>query len=264
LLNSLSRSSSEPLIVRFYDPNVKAKDSQGRTLESILQWEDVHLEHSHDYIQMIFPLPEGSMFSFNAPIIDNKVMTMFRSRADLRQRLSLSLDRMLQFYGFQVSSEPPEEDAKQPIEKKNEETREGNAEETAPPETDKAAGTDAEAKGKEKEGDTNAAPSTSLGYYIVRGKNWQPAFRNWAKRMDHNHLRITRILRSLRILGLQKECDAFFAALQHVYNDPQISIGPRSMEFWERAVKQPLHIAPDGERVQWLKKWEVDQSKESE
>jgi len=209
------------------------------------------------------------MFSYNAPIIDNEVMTTFRSRADLRQRLSLSLDRMLQFYGFQVSSEPPEQE--------DEKTEKGATEETAPINSDKIADIDVKGKGKQKEEDTTAAASlsskqsaapttpTSLlgGYYIVRSNNWKQAFRNWAKRMDHNHLRITRILRSLRILGLQKECDAFFAALQRVYNDPQINIGERSLEFWERAAKQPLHVAPDGERVAWLKKWEVDKREES-
>jgi hypothetical protein len=73
--------------------------------------------------------------------------------------------------------------------------------------------------------------------------------------MDHNHLRITRILRCLRVLGLQAECDAFFAALCGVYADPEIRIAKTSLEYWTRAVEAPLHVAPDGEKVGWLKEF---------
>jgi hypothetical protein len=259
------KSRPTPLIVRFYDPSIKAEDSHGRTLNQILKWDDAHLERSHDYIQMIFPLPEGSMFSFNAPIIDEEVMLKFRSRAELRQRMSLSLNRMLQFYGFTVSTEP--------LEPKN--TVTGFKEKTETntfDEPDREATGEDEGKRKPNEDVTTAATAatatissaqaSSLGYYIVRGKNWDTASCNWTGRMDHNHLRITRILRSLRVLGLQKECEAFFKALQDVYNDPRSRIGERSMMFWERAVKQPLHIAPDGERIGWLKKWEVNKTEE--
>ena len=74
--------------------------------------------------------------------------------------------------------------------------------------------------------------------------------------MNHNHLRITRILRCLRVLGLQEECDVFFAALKRVYDDPSINIGPRSLEFWTRAVERPLYMAPDDEECGWLEVWE--------
>ncbi|KAF2683773.1 hypothetical protein K458DRAFT_42367 [Lentithecium fluviatile CBS 122367] len=262
-------------IVRFYDPNINAKDANGRTLDHILKWDDIHLEHSHDYIQMLFPLPEGSMFSFDAPIIEEGVMTAFRQRADLRQRMNLALNRMLKFYGFEVSDQPPEEEKSAELAKDEAEKTTEEPEADAPAEVDAEVKTDDEDKGVQKEeGATTTAsaaqasntstptPTSLLGYYVVRGKNWQEAFRNWAVRMDHNHLRITRILRSLRVLGLLKECEAFFAALQSVYSDPDIRIGERSMMFWERAVKQPLHIAPDGERVAWLKDWEVDKREE--
>jgi hypothetical protein len=46
---SVSRTSStEPFLVRFFDPTIAAEDFQGRTLEDILAFTDRDLESSHD------------------------------------------------------------------------------------------------------------------------------------------------------------------------------------------------------------------------
>lgn len=275
-------------IVRFYDPDVKAKDALGRTQEQILAWPDIQLENSHNYIQMLFPLPEGSPFNFAAPIIDLETMKAFRTNSELRQRLRASFERMLTFYGFTTSIYPgPESKEKKDTEKQ--ELRASNTEEVLTP---------SQVTSETKEGSTEmqhsaiatskttaeAAPATAtteaavsdtsgpsaprptsqaspFRYYVICGPNFRKASRNWAVRMDHNHLRITRILRCLRVLGLQKECDAFFAALKRVYDDPSINIGPRSLEFWTRAVERPLHMAPDDEECDWLRAWGKEQQK---
>ena len=202
------------LIVRFYDPDVKAKDAQNRTLEEILSWPDSRLESSHNYIQMLFPLPEGSMFNWDAPVIDLAVMEAFLSRNELRQQLRLSFERMLSFYGFQVSTE-----FMLPF------------------------------------GSDGNAPA----YKIIRTPNWRTRFRNWAVLFNHNHLRITRILRCLRVLGLQRESTAFFAALESEFENPGIKISENSMRFWRLAVTRPLHWAPDDEKCKWLEAWERQQ-----
>ena len=67
------------------------------------------------------------------------------------------------------------------------------------------------------------------------------------RRSDHNHLRITRILRSLRVLGLEAEAKAFYDALTEVFDASKGHIGQKSMMFWTRAVSRPLHLAPDVE-----------------
>jgi hypothetical protein len=59
--------------------------------------------------------------------------------------------------------------------------------------------------------------------------------------MDHNHLRITRIIRSLRVLGLEDEAHAFRAALEE--NGTHTS--NRSREFWRRAAERSLNLRPD-------------------
>ena len=59
--------------------------------------------------------------------------------------------------------------------------------------------------------------------------------------MDHNHLRITRIIRCLRVLGLEDEAHAFRAALEE--NSTQA--GYRSREYWRRAAQRSLNLRPD-------------------
>ncbi|KAF2836271.1 hypothetical protein M501DRAFT_912189, partial [Patellaria atrata CBS 101060] len=182
----------QPFLVRFYDPNISERDSRGRTLNQIIGWNDQKLEWSHDYIQTLFPLPEGSLFNWDVPLIDEPTFEAFRSRSDLRDSLRRSLTRMLSFYGFELNSS------------------------SGKPEVDLKA--DHEAR-----------------------------FRNWVMRSNHNHLRITRIIRSLRVLGLEAEARAFFEALEEVYETGlgRSRIGPTSMMYWTRAAERPLYLAPD-------------------
>jgi hypothetical protein len=78
---------------------------------------------------------------------------------------------------------------------------------------------------------------------IVQGDNFDKASQNWVCRFDHNHLRITRIIRSLRVLGLEEEALAFFKALKSVQEASNIS--SRSLMYWSRAAFRPLDIAPE-------------------
>lgn len=194
--NMASQSTPEPFIVRFYDPNIQAKDQRGRTRSSILAWSDDELEYHHDYIQLLFPLPEGSPFNPSAPIIDEATFDAFRSRLELQTQLRASLQRMLRFYGFQLASE-------------------------------------------------RVDGSDSQTLQVVEGLNYPKASRNWVRRFNHNHLRITRILRSLRVLGLENEAWGFFKALKRVYEGGKI--GQKSMMFWTRAIERPLYLAPEDE-----------------
>lgn len=83
---------------------------------------------------------------------------------------------------------------------------------------------------------------------IVEGENFGRASRNWVTRFNHNHLRITRIIRCLRVLGLEQHAAAFFAVLGKVGKGDGWrvgSIGERSRDFWTRAATRPLYMAPD-------------------
>jgi hypothetical protein len=255
-----SNTGPDSLITRFYDPSIRAPDVHGRTLENILDWPDMNLERSHNYIQILFPLPEGSPYNYSAPVIDRQVMEAFHARPELRNRLKQALVRILHFYGFEVATKA--EFKKRDAEKAEEQARDEEESSKEQETNAQQSSTDVQ----EPEAQENHKPSSGLpsDFIVLRASHFPTASRNWAVRMDHNHLRISRILRCLRVLGLQKECEAYYSALQDVYNDPEIRIGERSMEYWTKAAKQELWIAPDGEKCRWLKIWVEEQEAKAE
>lgn len=199
-------TSSQPLLIRFFDPAIASPDARNRSLATILSWPDSRLESSHDYIQTVFPLPEESMFSF-APIVTPEIRSAFLAQPELRASLRRALERMLKFYGLEVSDEAE--------------------------------------TGKE---------TTCI---ITRGANFKTASRNWVTRFDHNHLRLTRILRSLRVLGLGDEAAALHGFLSM---DEEVigAVSPRSQMYWRRAAERDLHLPPDEEDedakgIAWLR-----------
>jgi hypothetical protein len=253
-----STKKEAPLLIRFYDPDIKAKDTHGRTLDAILAWNDSKLESCHNYIQMLFPLPEGSVFNFEAPIVDREIMDAFRARWFLRSRLLQSFERILAFYGFQLEYNYDGVTGA--------EGGDGNVEKNqdlAGENQDEAVMRDTTIEDKDdfveiKPTTDKKTVTTSLlvpSRKVIRAPNFKTASKNWAVRMDHNHLRISRILRCLRVLGLEAECEQFYAALKNVFDEPGCRIGDRSFEFWTKAATNPLYIAPDGERSAWLKGW---------
>ena len=76
--------------------------------------------------------------------------------------------------------------------------------------------------------------------------------RNWVSRFNHNHLRITRIIRCLRVLGLDEEAKAFFDAVEKVHGETG-RIGDRSLMFWTRAMERPLYLAPEDEQDEGMR-----------
>lgn len=207
----MSTTSQQPFLVRFFDPSTAATDPRNRSLATILSWPDSTLESSHDYIQILFPLPEESMFSF-APIVKPEIRAAFLARPELRLSLRRALERMLKFYGLQFTNASLED---------------------------------------------NDNGNGSTGEAITRGPNFASATRNWLTKFNHNHLRMTRILRSLRVLGLSSEA----AALHHFLStDEKVvrSASPRSQMYWLRAAERELHLPPDeedegAEGIVWLR-----------
>ena len=174
--------------------------SSGPTLADVLSWDDYQLEVRHDYIQWLFPLPETSGVSANAPTVTAAVFAAFhasdeRARA-LQQNARRGFVRMMAFYGWTATYH---EDA--------------------------------------------------LGHYPVLfqpAENQAERCRCWVRRTDHNHLRLTRILRSLRVLGLEKEAATLWREMQFVLRRPTgEAVSQRSRLFWARAAERPLHEAPD-------------------
>ena len=73
--------------------------------------------------------------------------------------------------------------------------------------------------------------------------SFEASSKYWLMSQNHNHLRMTRIIRSLRILGLEDEARVFFNAIQDVHREKDM-FSPQSVEFWGRAMERPLYLAP--------------------
>jgi hypothetical protein len=84
------------------------------------------------------------------------------------------------------------------------------------------------------------------GDAVVEGPRFATASRNWLHAGNHNHLRLTRMLRSLRVLGLEREAAALWGALRALYERETArrrTITGETFAFWRRAATS----APDRE-----------------
>ena len=75
---------------------------------------------------------------------------------------------------------------------------------------------------------------------VTRAPNFGIKSIGWLSPSNHNHLRITRILKCLTILGLEAEAKAFFGCLSEIYEDEQNKTRPAISDettlFWREAV----------------------------
>jgi Opioid growth factor receptor (OGFr) conserved region len=80
----------------------------------------------------------------------------------------------------------------------------------------------------------------STALTVTRAFFFADRSKNWISPSNHNHLRITRILKSLRLLGLEAEAAAFFDCLADIYRVESATetpgISEETFEFWQAAV----------------------------
>lgn len=130
-------------------------------------------------------------------MVDEETFNAFRSRPELRDRLRVSLQRICQFYGFDLQRLDNDERVLARIQK--------------------------------------------LADDEFKARSFV-----WVSRFSHNHLRITRIIRSLRVLGLEEEAEVFFRAVHGVYQETG-QIGNTSLLYWRRAYERALCLAPQND-----------------
>jgi hypothetical protein len=73
------------------------------------------------------------------------------------------------------------------------------------------------------------------GLKVRKAARFEQRAMNWRTFGNHNYLRITRILKSLRLLGLPRHADAFLEALEAVYGEAPALMGDRTISFWRSA-----------------------------
>jgi Opioid growth factor receptor (OGFr) conserved region len=75
---------------------------------------------------------------------------------------------------------------------------------------------------------------------VDRAPNFAAKATGWLSPGNHNHLRITRILRCLSVLGLEADAKAFLECLAEIYEDqqdkPMPAISDETMLYWREAV----------------------------
>ncbi len=155
----------------------EGRDHQGRTIDDILAFDDFWLEHTHDFVQWLFPIPEASRANPMAPVLTQEDCDVFKRDSDLRQQQTKALDRMLAFYGL-----------------------------------------------VRRNGGIEALPGLNPRDHI------------WLKAGGHNHLRITRIIRSLHYCHQPKLARAVQAAFITL-GQTQGYVNETSIGYWRSATK---------------------------
>jgi Opioid growth factor receptor (OGFr) conserved region len=78
------------------------------------------------------------------------------------------------------------------------------------------------------------------GERIVRGSSFPQRSANWLHAGNHNHLRLSRILRSLSLLGEAQGARALFDVLSDIYQKERETnrsrVSDRTFRFWRDAV----------------------------
>lgn len=74
------------------------------------------------------------------------------------------------------------------------------------------------------------------GTSITKGENWYLRKENWFVSPTHNDLRITRMLKSLSILGFGDYAQAFLDTLLKLTSEPDCGLSSDAIGYWKSAV----------------------------
>lgn len=71
---------------------------------------------------------------------------------------------------------------------------------------------------------------------LSRSSDWYLGFlkrnKHWMTKYDHNHLRITRAIKSIRLLVGDQEADKFRTQIFETLGDARSKIDPKAVSFW--------------------------------
>lgn len=174
-------SMPESGLIAFY--RNEGVDHRRRSLRDVRGFDLDHLEHTHDFIQWLFPLPEPSSANAFSPLLSREDMNRFRSDPSMQAELLRSFTLMLRFFGLALMK-----------------------------------------------------PATPGTLTVIRADDFAERCAVWLYPGSHNFLRITRILRSLTLLGCPAHAAALLQCLDDVYSSNRDAVGLRTMHYWRSAV----------------------------
>lgn len=157
-------------------------------------WNDEQWESCHDFIQWVFPLKEASNFNADAPLLTDEDIAIFKTDIVLQQAVFWSFRRFLKFLGLTCSFDI---DGQKLVTSKIE----------FPKNTD----------------DLQQQGNLTHDEIINKLKVWS--------KPNHNWLRITRCLMSLRLLGHEEASASFYDALCKIY-DENSGVTQDTFEYW--------------------------------
>jgi hypothetical protein len=82
------------------------------------------------------------------------------------------------------------------------------------------------------------AAADTLRHATERMLRFYGSTRWWLAWQDHNHLRITRIVRSLKLLVGAAAAQRFHRAILDMHDSAGAPINPRSLQFWSEAAAE--------------------------
>jgi hypothetical protein len=71
-----------------------------------------------------------------------------------------------------------------------------------------------------------------------RMKRFYSENRQWLRAHDHNHLRITRIIRSLCLLAGRSEAQSFYGTIEQLETEAGNPVASEARRYWRRALEQ--------------------------
>lgn len=74
---------------------------------------------------------------------------------------------------------------------------------------------------------------------VEKSETYLQRKKEWVNMLDHNYLRITRILKCLMAFGLEEEAQAFYKCLSQIYREESDQIGGETFQYWTDAVSSP-------------------------
>ena len=140
--------------------NGTAADIHGRKFDDVIAFSDEQIEHTHNFIQWLFPLSEPSLSVPGSPCLSDADVTAIRNSRAAIENLIKAADWFFDF--------------------------------------------------------------------LVRNQHW-------VKNYDHNHLRITRVIKSLRLLVGDENAHQFQEEVTKVVGDRISTIDPKARQFWKMA-----------------------------
>lgn len=70
---------------------------------------------------------------------------------------------------------------------------------------------------------------------VEPGPDFAAKSRGWLQAGDHNHLRLTRILTSVRLLGLDEHSRALYECLAGIARDHPHAVSATTLDYWRQA-----------------------------